>query len=110
MTDGNKESTKELLSTFRSLFAIDISGLFLIVTLYTRSLIDFHLLAAGLIGIILAVVSAVAMIYLFFLVIPRLHNEDESIIYDWPVIIVSNVGFWTFILAYSIIVVSIALK
>lgn len=99
--DGNKESAKEILSTYRTLFAIDISGVFFLVNMYVRDEIHIRVPIPFWIGLGLWVISALAMLWLFFIVPPKLFHADKGIIYQRSVLIPSMVGFWFFILGYA---------
>jgi hypothetical protein len=107
MKDGNKESTKELLSTYRTLFAINVSGIFLVVNWVVRK--DIVPVTKWLfwVGVGSWVFSAAAMTYLFLLVVPKLANEENTIIFQRPVLVTARLGFLTFLLGYGTLVLSV---
>jgi hypothetical protein len=107
MKDGNKESTKELLSTYRTLFAINVSGIFLVVNWVVRK--DFIPVTTWLFwaGVGFWVFSAAAMTYLFLLVVPKLANEEDAIIFQRPVLLTARWGFLTFLLGYGALMLSV---
>lgn len=107
MDDGNKESAKELLSTFRTLFSIAVSGIFLVVTLRIKNEISICSDAIFKIGIVCGILSLLAMMYLFFLVIPKLYNSIEGIIYKKDVWIVATFSIATFAIGYGSILYSV---
>jgi hypothetical protein len=107
MGEGNKESAKEILSTYRTLFAIDVSGRFLLANMYVRQEIHIRVPCPFWTGVVLWVLSAMAMIWLFFIVVPKLYDEEADIIYQRSVLIPSMIGFWFFILGYAGIIYGI---
>lgn len=104
LSDGNKESAKELLATFRSLFTLCVSGIFLLVSLNAKGSIIVCNLPLYRTGLSLGIISIIAMIFLFFLVIPKLSSCDEDIIYLSDVRITSLVAFSTFFLSYVLLI------
>lgn len=106
MSDGNKESLKELLSTFRTLFAILISGLFFSVTFAAKvQMMEFSRNIFWL-GIFLGVFSIFSMIYLFFLAIPKLLKEEEDIIEKLDIKILSSIALGAFFSSYLCLALS----
>ena len=107
MDDGNKESIKELLSTFRTLFAINVSGIILLANLNERNELSYHSVKWFWAGMILAAISLSTMIYLFFLSIPKILQQEDRIIYQPDIMVVSLVSFWSFLSGYIIIVADV---
>jgi len=96
MKDGNKESTKELLSTFRTLFALGGAVILLVIGLRTRG---FRFYSSDLlmdICLMAATVSLSLMVYLFFVVIGKVHREAEDIVYQPDVLALSMLALLLF--------------
>jgi hypothetical protein len=107
LSDGNKESAKELLSTYRTLFAINVSGLFLVATLASRGQLSFKSPLLAKIAIVLAAISLLIMIYQFFLILPKLYKAEDGIIYQVPVVVTSVLSFLLFCAAYILILLAV---
>ena len=103
MDDGNKESAKELLSTFRVLFSIDVSALFFLVNFSQKGQIAFSSVWLFYFAVSLATVSLMAMIYLFFLTIPKIARSEAAIIYQPDMLITSSVALVSFLASYVIL-------
>jgi esterase/lipase superfamily enzyme len=85
LSDNNKESVKELLSTYRTLFAMNVSGIFLVATLQSRHDFSFKFPHVAKFAVAVAGVSAALMVYLFFLALRKIHFAEDDIIYQVPV-------------------------
>jgi hypothetical protein len=110
MTDGNKESIKELLSTFRTLFAIDVSALFLIVNLYSQDRLQFVSPLAFWVGAIFSVFSVALMVYLFLLAVPKIFREEDAIAYQTDIKIVSAASVMLFFIGYTLLALNISFR
>ncbi len=110
MNDGNKESTKELLATFRALFAINVSAIVLLLNLNARGELAQASPALFKVAIGCAMVSLVGMTYLFFLAIPKLSDEDERIIFQGDVLLTSLSSIACFFVAYAVVALNIILS
>jgi cytochrome bd-type quinol oxidase subunit 2 len=95
MKDGNKESIKELLATFRALSGICLSVLILAMGLNARNELplDHSLFLAVS---ILLVLSLICTVLLFLFAIPKIHDETDSIIYDLQIRALSFSAFLSF--------------
>ena len=105
MRDGNKESTKELLSTFRTITAIALS---LLIFSSNRSLAPLtstleQVLFA--VSFVLLTVSVATAIYICLIVIPKLLNEVENIIDQAEVRASSFVSLACFMLGCIVLIV-----
>jgi hypothetical protein len=107
MDDGNKESIKEMLSTFRTLFAIGVSGLILLANLNANRALRYHSNNLFWFGMMLAAFSLAMMVYLFFLAVPKISEQEDAIIYQRDILIVSLISFWSFIVAYVLILIDV---
>jgi hypothetical protein len=106
MRDGNKESVKEFLSAFRTLSSIAMSTILIIAGLRARH----ELLLtpwAFYSSIILLGASIVACIYLFFLVFPKIHEEEDNIIYLPDVRTVAVVASSSFFVGNILLIASL---
>lgn len=103
LDDGNKESAKELAATFRALFAIAVSGEFLLLSLNARG--GLPVCSPGLfrVGMLLGLISIVSMIYLFFLIINKLFHYEEEIVDGRAVKWTSRFAVLSFLTAYVIV-------
>lgn len=110
MKDGNKESAKELLATFRTLFALNASALFLVVNLHTQDLLTHASVGWFWLGIVLAGLSLLTMIYLFLLAIPKLFREEDRIVYQSDIQFASAMSIFCFFVGYAIIASVASLK
>ncbi|RWX78879.1 hypothetical protein EPK99_09895 [Neorhizobium lilium] len=98
MDDGNKESTKELLGSFRVIASADISIALALLVGATR----FSETESGpllWISISAFFLSFLASVYLFLLVIPRLQHEKPKIIEMPPVKAIAAASLCLFLVA-----------
>ncbi|MDQ8697295.1 hypothetical protein [Hyphomicrobium sp. LHD-15] len=110
MKDGNKESAKELLSTYRTLFAINVSGIFLVANWVVRGEVVPITTWLFWAGIGCWILSSVMMTYLFLLVVPKLANEENAIIFQRPVLATARWSFLAFALGYGALMLSVVPK
>lgn len=108
MTDGNKESIKELLATFRALFAIDVSAILLLLNLNARGELAQASQVLFKVSIAFAVTSLIGMVYLFFLAMPKISDEENHIIYQNDVLVTSLVSLAFFFAGYTMVALNIA--
>lgn len=104
LSDANKESVKELLSTFRALFALDVSGLALVIPLRLRGEIGLTKPSLFLLAVSCGVAAALLMVYLFLLALQKIHRAEPSIIFQRPIVF-SSVGAVAFLLAAVVLMI-----
>jgi hypothetical protein len=78
MNDGNKESAKELLATFRTIGSIGLAAMLLFLGLAARGEVVFNL--SSRIAIACLAVSLALTVYLFLVVIHKIWREIDDII------------------------------
>jgi hypothetical protein len=100
MKDGNKESAKEVLSKFRSLFAICISGTFFVTTVVTRLPLEKYNTDLYSIGFVCSTLSSLCMIYLFLLIVQNLRDENDDMINIPDVKIIRYIFLGLFVFAF----------
>lgn len=104
MRDGNKESSKELLSTLRTLVALALA---LLVFASNRSLVPIVGRAEECLYIaffVLSVVSIFLSIYVCLMVIAKLSSEIDEIVYQTDVLATSLASLISFVLACGILI------
>ena len=107
MLDGNKESAKEMLSTFRAVSGTALSTLIVICGLRTRG--DLPLYGWQFYpSIALLAICVISATYLFLLTIPKLHAEETDIIECPDVRHTARISLLSFIGGIGILVLSLA--
>ncbi len=101
MRDGNKESAKELLSTFRLVAGAAVSIFLLFANLHIRGLLcpkDPAIFQAGLAA---QVLSVLLCSWLLRLVVGKLHREDENIAYQVPTLVIGGGALFCFLVGIA---------
>lgn len=97
MRDGNKESAKELLSTFRLVAGAAVSIFLLFANLQIRGLLYPTNTAIFIVGLAAQVLSVSLCSWLLLLVVAKLHREDENIAYQVPTLVIGGGALFCFL-------------
>jgi hypothetical protein len=98
MRDGNKESAKELLSTFRMVAGAAISIFLLFANLQIRGVLHPQNSVIFTVGLAAQVLSVLLCSWLFLMVVGKLHREDEDIAYQVPTLVIGGGAMACFLL------------
>ena len=104
MKDGEKESTKELLAFFRSIFTTDVSILLLSISLREKISITSPILF--FISISFLLISAILCLYIFSTSVPKLFREESGIIYQIDIVLPGLAAIGAFVIGGSLLVMS----
>lgn len=103
MGAGNKEAAKALLDASRVIVSISMAVLLIMTNLYARDLLPHYSETKFYLSVALLSISIISAISLHLIIIPKLVNETEEIVYKCDVVFMGSISLAAFFFAIGLI-------